>query len=320
MFPTIQHPSRFIWDFWYYYDPPNKLFYVFYLNADPSLVPSEQFHWASQVGYGVTKDFIRMDWGPSDVLTASSSRWDNTSIWTGDIIKVKNGFLLFYTSRDGTVDDGKTQNIGCAFSERIDTCHWEPVSDFRLQPDGHYYTLRHVPDDVSIHSWRDPCLFRHKDNIYMLVTAKSVSRPLKHNGVAGLLRCRDGILKDWEYLPPLANTGFFSEMDVNQVFENPKGGYELICSTGPDYDSVPESRGTGGLYAIHSENLLDFNKNRPRQLLSHASGLYAFRIIPELNGEIVGFDHRTGGIRRSGVKTGWKAVCRDFLDVETFRR
>jgi beta-fructofuranosidase len=103
-------------------------------------------------------------------------------------------------------------------------------------------------------------------------------------------------------------------MDVNQVFKNPRGGYELICSTGPEYDSNPASSGTGGLYAIHSDNILDFNGNRPRQLLSHESGLYAFRIIPELNGEIVGFDHRTGGIRRSGIQTGWKCVCRDFLN------
>lgn len=313
MIDTLKHPFRFIWDFWYYYEPVKNLFHVFYLNADPSLVPSEQFHWASQVGYGVTRDFIHMDWGPTDVLTASPDRWDNTSIWTGDIIKVKNGFLLYYTSRDGNLDDGKTQHIGCAFSKKIDTDHWEPVPDFRVKPDGRYYTQRYVPGDVSIHSWRDPYLFRHKDNIYMLVTAKSVSRPVKHNGVAGLLRCCDGLLKEWEYLPPLANTGFFSEMDVNQVFKNPHGGYELICSTGPDYDSVPGTRGTGGLYAIHSENLLDFNGNRPRQLLSHESGLYAFRIIPELGGEIIGFDHRTGGIRRSGVKTGWKSVCRDFL-------
>ncbi|WP_400166862.1 hypothetical protein [Fidelibacter multiformis] len=50
MIDTLKHPFRFIWDFWYYYEPVKNLFHVFYLNADPSLVPSEQFHWASHSG------------------------------------------------------------------------------------------------------------------------------------------------------------------------------------------------------------------------------------------------------------------------------
>jgi hypothetical protein len=44
-------------------------------------------------------------------------------------------------------------------------------------------------------------------------------------------------------------------------------------------------------------------------------GLYACRIIPELGGEIIGFDHRHGGIRRSGVKTGFQYVNRNFSNI-----
>lgn len=309
----LQHPNRYIWDFWYYFDPSNKLFHVFYLNADPSLVPDEKHHWASQVGYGITKDFSNMDWGPCDVLTASPERWDNSSIWTGDIIRIKNGFLLFYTSRNLETDDGKTQNIGVAFAEKIDSQKWYPLPDIRIQPDGLIYTPRHIPGDCTIHAWRDPFLFRHDGQIYMLVTAKSARRSFGKNGVIALLRSKDGGFREWEYMNPVANPGLYSEMEVSQILINPKGGYELVFSTGPEYDNSPGTKGSGGLYRMHSAGNLIFNNN-PHLLLPFDDGLYACRIIPELDGEIIGFDHRTGGIRRSGVKTRFRHVNRDFSD------
>jgi len=313
MLPTVHHPSRFIWDFWYHYDPKDKLFHVFYMNADPAFVADEKHHWASQVGYGVTKDFNSMEWGPADVLTASPSRWDNSSIWTGDVIRIKNGFLLFYTSRNSETDDGKTQNIGVAYADRIDTHRWKPLPDIRIQPDGLIYTPRHIPNDVTIHAWRDPFVFRHTGQIYMLVTAKSVNHPIGKNGVVALLHSIDGSYKSWEYLNPIADPGFYSEMEVTQILKNPKGGFELVFSTGPDYDNCPGTENSGGLYGISSASALFFNNN-PHILSPLKNGLYACRIIPELGGEIVGFDHRIGGIRRSGIRTGYRSLNRNFHD------
>ena len=313
LFPTLYHPSRYIWDFWYYYDPKDKLFHVFYLNADPVLVPDEKHHWASQVGYGITKDFTSMDWGPVDILTASPLRWDNSSIWTGDVVRISNGFLLFYTSRNSETDDGKTQNIGVAYANRIGAPKWQPIPNIQLSPDGLIYSARHIPNDVTIHAWRDPFVFRHDNQIYMVVTAKSIKRPIGNNGVVALLHSADGSYKNWEYLKPITNPGFYSEMEVTQILQNPKSGFELVFSTGPKYDKSPGTKGSGGLYGISSANALSF-KNNPQLLLPFDSGLYACRIIPELDGEIVGFDHRTGGIRRSGIKTAYKSLDRDFSD------
>ena len=313
MFPTLYHPKRYIWDFWYYYDPKDTLFHVFYLNADPVLVPSEKHHWAPQVGYGTTKDFTSMNWGPVDVLKASPSRWDNSSIWTGDIVRIKNGFLLFYTSRNSEIDNGKTQNIGIAFADRIDTPKWEPIPGVQLQPDGLIYTGRHIPNDVTIHAWRDPFVFRYKHQIYMSITAKSVEHPIGNNGVVALLHSTDDSYKNWEYLKPISNPGYYSEMEETQIFQNLNNGFELVFSTGPKYDNTPGKKGRGGLYGIGSANALLF-KNNPQLLLPFDSGLYACRIIPELGGEIVGFDHRVGGICRSGIRTGYRSLNRNFHD------
>jgi len=144
-----------------------------------------------------------------------------------------------------------------------------------------------------------------------LVTAKSANRPAGKNGVVALLRSRDGDFRSWEYLPPVADPGFYSEMEVAQILKNPNSGVELVFSTGPKYDATPGSMGSGGLYGIKSATALSF-KNKPHILSPFEDGLYACRIISELDGEIVGFDHRTGGIRRSGIKTGYQSINRNF--------
>ena len=59
-YPTMRHPKRYVWDFWYYPeeiktqtkpDEPKWRFHVFYLNADPKLVPEGKHHFDARVGY-----------------------------------------------------------------------------------------------------------------------------------------------------------------------------------------------------------------------------------------------------------------------------
>ncbi|HDP67624.1 MAG TPA: beta-fructosidase [Candidatus Marinimicrobia bacterium] len=311
VYPNLKHPSQFTWDFWYYFEKKSNLFHLFYLNAGSALVPAEQHHWAAQVGYATTSDFLSVKWGSTAVLTASRRRWDNSSIWTGDVVRIQNGFLMFYTSRNLGTDDGKTQNIGIAFADRINTPRWRALPDIRIPPDGLIYSPRHIPGDISIHAWRDPYVFRHENQIYMLVTAKSLRQAPGRNGVVALLRSQDGGYKNWEYLPAVADPGCYSEMEVTQILRRLDGKFELFFSTGPDYDQTPGYEHSGGLYGIISENPFNF-REKPRLLYPFQDGLYACRIIPEMDGEIVGFDHRIGGLRRSGIKTHLLEMDRDF--------
>jgi len=314
-YPTLQHPARYVWDFWYYFDSQTSLFHIFYLNADPALVPSGENHNASVVGYGVTKDFMEIEWGPYNVLCAHPDRWDNTSIWSGDIIKIGNGFLMFYTSRNRNEDDGQTQNVGAAYARNIDSVQWEPVLDVRIKPDPELYEPRRIEGDLSTHAWRDPFLFRHDNQFYMLLTAKSVNSPLGRNGAVAVLRAKNRNLYDWEILPPLVAPQYFSEMEVAQLLAVPDGELELVFSCADIFDFSKEPHGEGGLLGIHASDIRDFSNKSPHVLLPYSSGLYACRIIPEMEGEIIGFDRNTGGIRRSGVKTGLRSLDRNFSDV-----
>jgi sucrose-6-phosphate hydrolase SacC (GH32 family) len=314
MFPSVQHPSRYVWDFWYYFDKKTNLYHIFYLNAIRELVTSETHHQASTLGHATTPDFIHIDWGCNptiDIIVFPKKYWANASIWSGDIIAIKNGFLLFFTSRNQNQDDGMTQNIGVAYSDSLLTDRWQ-VTELRIQP-SHCYTLANIPGDLSTHAWRDPFLFQDQGQIYMLVSAKSIDDPLGRNGVVGLLSLQDNDFSRgiWTYLDPIAQPSCYSEMEVPQLYLDAQGDYELVFSTWAKHDFSRVNDQPGGLQGFTGAGFRSF-MGPAHRWISEQSGLYACRVIPELNGEIVGFDIQTGGIRRSGIKTQLRSVNRDF--------
>lgn len=312
VYPTLQHPDRHVWDFWYYFEPDTKVFHLFYLNADRSLVATEQHHFSAQVGYATTKDFLSIEWHTDRVLGANPDGWDNTAIWSGDIIKVENGFLMFYTSRNKATDDGMTQNIGVAFTPRLQSFDcWFRIPNLRLEPRSPY-ELRHVPDDITTHAWRDPFLFCHQQQIYMLLSAKDPHQPLGRKGAVALLKAKNNNFEDWEYLDPICQPGCYAEMEVPQLYRSTGDNYALVYSSWAKNDFSPATHHSGGLQGVFSPSPFNFFGEHPQVLLPETDRLYACRIIPELDGEIIGFDIDTGGIRRSGVKTGLKSVDRDF--------
>jgi len=301
-----------VWDFWYFFKSETETFHVFFLNADRSLKANEEHHFSSEIGYATTRDFISFTWIDNNVLSARENEWFNTSIWTGDVVKVKNGFLMYFTSRDSSVDDGFTQNIGLAYSESIGSGLWTPIPEFQLKPFPKHYTQKSNPDDVSIHAWRDPFLFLHEGIPHMLITAKSKDGIPGKNGCIACLRSINNSLLKWESLPPLYYPGYYSEMEVSQVLMDKDDNYHLVFSSPPKWDFAPSTSHAGGLHSVVSKSPFGFLNKTPNVLLPFASNLYACRIIPELDGEIVGFDPEKGGILRSGVKTNLSHANRDF--------
>ena len=90
----------------------------------------------------------------------------------------------------------------------------------------------------------------------------------------------------------------------------------MIFSSSFKQSEEDRNNKVGGLYSINAEDISGFNNAKPRELLALKSDIYAGRIISELDGEIIGFDTNTGGIRRSGVKTGFKNSNRDFTNYK----
>ena len=304
--------DNFIWDFWYYFEAKTSIFHIFYLNAPKELVPQQQHHFYSRVGYGITKDFRSIEYLNFNVLEASQNSWANTSIWTGDIIKIKNGFLLFFTSRNQQQDDGLTQMIGIAYSEK-DFNHWR-ISDIRICPN-FIYEPKGLPGDTTIHAWRDPFLFRINKAVYMLVSAKSQHSPLGKKGVVGLLKMKDNHFTEWDYLNPISTPNYYSEMEVPQLYLNHNNQYELIFSCPSKYDFNPTTNQAGGLQNFTASDWQNFDTNHVKIILPESSRLYACRAIPELEGEIVGFNLDQGNLQPTGIKKQFKHLDRNFEDL-----
>ncbi|MBW4462550.1 MAG: beta-fructosidase [Nodosilinea sp. WJT8-NPBG4] len=340
---STQHPSRHVWDFWYRFDPEAKFFHVFYLNADRALVASEQHHYASCVGYATTTDFVSIDWGDEssfDVLKPPPNHWANTCIWSGDIIKAQDSYLIFFTSRERYQDNGMTQSIGVAHTNDLFSNQWH-FFNTQLKPKL-FYQARSIADDLTIHAWRDPFLFRHRASrqIFMLVSAKALNGPMGRSGVIALLQVDDDNFaqavrgdREWQYLPPLLEPGYYSEMEVPQLYQHAEDSYELVFSCWAKYDFSAVTGGLGGFQGITIPPLWTQERDGQRPvregdrtplplssqaihvLAPETQGLYACRIVPELGGEIIGFDIQTGGIRRSGVQTNLASMDRDFSDL-----
>jgi beta-fructofuranosidase len=283
-----------------------------YLNADPSLVPDNQHHFSARIGYATTRDFTKIDWISDNVFQASKTGWDNSSIWSGDVIRHGNGFLFYYTSRDKDIDDGLTQNVGLAFSK--DMKNWERIKGFQLKPDERYYEQRTIKEDTSIHAWRDPFLYIESNELFMILSAKFRDSPLGKKGAVALLKSRGNSLIDWEVLRPTYSPGWHSECEVPQMYSR-EGKYVLVYSCWKRHDHRPAQEPIGGLFAIEGTPVEDGFRGNPEVLLPEDSGLYASRVIPELGGDIVGFDIVKGGLRRVDAQTGLQNVNRsDFSE------
>ncbi len=304
MYPLLQNPERYTWDFWYVHDASSGLFHVLYLNAPLGDEKTGQHHFVARVGYAVTKDFVTMQWLDNDAFCADINGWDNTSIWSGDVVHTGNGaYTMFYTSRDGGDGDGRTQNIGAAVTR--DFRRWDRVPGFRLAPDGRWYDTHSKSRDKIIHAWRDPFVY-HEDGVaHMLVTAKDATLPADRPGAVAHLTAETSLF-EWTAQPPLFASGEDTESELSQLYLD-KDGRRILVYSVPEIE--PGRPGVVRSGIMHAVNL---DTGERRVLVPAGEGVFACRVIPELGGDIVGFDMDAGGLRRLGVETGLRAVDRDF--------
>ncbi len=287
-YPLCQHPELFVWDFWYLYDNKKNIFHVFYLNAEHKYADSNLHHFNSKVGYAITRDFISFDWISNSVLTKSINRWDNTSIWSGDVIKTQNFYWMYYTSRDKREDSEMIQKIGRAYSKNL--IDWKKDDDFLISAEKKFYDTSPRKGELTTHAWRDPFIYSYQNKNYMLVSAKDSKHKDNHSGCIALLESQD--LNNWDTFPPLYSPGLLSECEVSQILLNKHGEKVLVFSNWKKHDFSNLNPKEGGLYSYN------FNSKKIDILLPESSNLYACRIIPELNSDIVGFNFKLGGLQR----------------------
>lgn len=89
----------------------------------------------------------------------------------------------------------------------------------------------------------------------------------------------------------------------------------LIYSCWAKFDHSSSTESKGGLHVVKVKGMDITPENflsKPFTLLPERTGYYACRVIPELEGELVGPDFKRGGIRRIAISTGFQNLNRDF--------
>jgi beta-fructofuranosidase len=311
-----------LWDFWSLYDSVKKDFHVLSLSADKNLVADDTHHFSSRLAYYKTSDFksVLDETLIEDVFAASPNSWDNTSIWSGDVIRLGDQYMMFYTSRNSYAKDILTQHIGCAISKadaKLPLQEWHRIPTL-ISADPKWYTVKSDPSESSIHAWRDPFLFVANGKTYMLLAAKKASLPRNQRGCIAILRANNNELTEWVCLPPIYAQGDMGEVELPQIYRKSNGSL-VCCFNSHARQDVTKRERKGGFYAVDFLDLLLEDEMQDLKILAltQDTGAYGFRVVPELNGAIVGFDIKSGKPVNTGISTGFQHADGRMCNTDT---
>lgn len=149
--------------------------HVFFQNS-PGDGSFEAMRWA----HVASRDLVRWERLP-DALVPEPGGPDAYGCWTGSVVRVGEGFQLFYTGVGGP--DGRHQSVCRAFSD--DLVHWRrdpanplllPAAPFATHPGA---------------AWRDPQVVAADDGYHLLLTADLAGTPAALRGVVAHFHSAD---------------------------------------------------------------------------------------------------------------------------------
>ncbi|MFI7065057.1 hypothetical protein ACIBL3_28970 [Kribbella sp. NPDC050124] len=216
--------DQWTWDFWFAFDGPD--IHLFFLKAPRSLGDSDLRHRNARIGHAVSQDLRTWTVLPDAIAPGAPGAWDDLATWTGSVIRVDDGWWMFYTGICHG-DDGLRQRIGRAFSTDLTT--WTKDAGFVLEADPEHFEQL----DISVWpdlAWRDPCVLADSDEggYAMLATARVPEGPADGRGVVALLRSPD--LRTWTVVGPVTEPGDFGHLEVPQVVAIEDRYYLVFCA------------------------------------------------------------------------------------------
>jgi beta-fructofuranosidase len=264
--------DRWIWDFWLARDGHDH--HVFYLQAPRSLGHPELRHRAATIGHAVSTDLRAWTTLPDALVAGAPGSFDDLATWTGSVIRVDGGWMMFYTGIS-TAEDGRVQRVGAARSS--DLVSWERVPGLVLEADPRWYEKMSGPHGED--TWRDPWAFRDEltGRYHLFLTGCVNYGPPDGRGVIGHAWSDD--LSRWTIGPPVSFPGEFLCLEVPQV-EHIGGRYRLFfCAPGVAHSEArlarPEvSRQTGTHYLVADDLLGPYCLEGDRFLLGDEVGRY----------------------------------------------
>jgi sucrose-6-phosphate hydrolase SacC (GH32 family) len=196
------------------------LFHLIHLQGPP-IYPFDATYLESSYGHAVSKDLISWESKPPVFGISSPPSFDDSAIWTMNIVQHENRLWMFYTGLSHEVYF--RQQIGLAISDKIDGTGW---TRFRSSPivsaDPAYYQTE---GDMA---WRDPYIvFDEERNCWLMYIAAKTKRGRKSTrGCIGMAVSTN--LIDWEVREPIISPSQYGEMECPVMYRSGDDWYLFV--------------------------------------------------------------------------------------------
>lgn len=195
-----------------------NVYHLFHL-----IIPNHDY-----IAHAISKDGISWKRVNNALFVGHPGEWDDDMLWTMHVCEVNNKFEMYYTGLQRQ-DRGVISRIGLAVSYNLIDWEKSKKNIFPIKPKGIYYETSEANPRKWL-SFRDPFRFVYKEEVYLLLCARTITGPISRRGCVGIVRITHDIV---ELLPPLLYPLVYDDIECPCVFEL-KGQYYLLGSIRED--------------------------------------------------------------------------------------
>lgn len=204
------------------------------------------------IAHAVSKDCISWRRVNNALFVGHPGEWDDDMLWTMHVCEVQGKFEMYYTGLQRK-DRGVISRVGLAESDNLIDWKKNRKYIFPIEPKGLFYETASTNPRTWL-SFRDPFRFEYKDDVFLLVAARTITGPVSRRGCIGIVKITNDIV---ELMPPLLYPGVYDDVECPCAFEL-NGRYYLIGSIREDimvrYWFAPEF--LGEYHSFHADVIL----------------------------------------------------------------
>lgn len=204
------------------------------------------------IAHAVSADGISWQRVHNALFVGNPGEWDDDMLWTMHVCAVGDKFHMYYTGLQRK-DRGGISRIGFAESDNLINWKKDTKDIFPIEPKGIFYEARNINPRRWL-SFRDPFRFEYKNEVYLLICARTINGPVSRRGCVGLVKITNDIV---ERLPPLVYPMVYDDIECPCAFEL-NGRFYIIGSIREDikvrYWFAPDF--FGEYHSFHDDVLL----------------------------------------------------------------
>jgi len=204
------------------------------------------------IAHAISKDGISWRRVNNALFVGNPGEWDDDMLWTMHVCEVDGKFEMYYTGLQRK-DRGMISKVGFAQSHNLIDWKKNKKEIFPIEPKGIFYEASNTNPRKWL-SFRDPFRFEYKNDVYLLICARSIHGPVSRRGCVGVVKITNDVV---ERLPPLLYPMVYDDIECPCVFEL-DGRFYLIGSIREDikvrYWFAPDF--FGEYHSFHDDTLL----------------------------------------------------------------